>query len=103
LTPSPWAASVVSAGFAVVVARRAVRSEAVSTVVTTSAAAAGSTPTPSTDGSSFGALLSMTNRASCARGSTPPNASATSAPSLALSTTGLRPPSAAGAIDKAAP
>ena len=58
---------------------------------------------PSTEGSTFGALFSMTIRASCAPGSTPPSASATSAPSLALSTTGLRPPSAAGAIDRTAP
>jgi hypothetical protein len=71
--------------------------------VTTSAAAAGSTLMPSTEGSTFGALFSMTIRASCARGSTPPSASATSAPSLALSTTGLSPPSAAGTIDSAAP
>ena len=45
----------------------------------------------------------MTIRASFACGSTPPSASVTRAPSLTLSITGVRPPSAAGVIDSAAP
>jgi len=45
----------------------------------------------------------MTIRASCALDRTLPSASTTSAPSFALSTAGLRPPSAVGGIDRAAP
>ena len=70
VTPRACAAAVVRDGADTVVARRAVRSGAVSAAVTTSTAPAASTDTPSTDGTTRGASFSMTMRASWGAAST---------------------------------